>query len=205
MNVDKTIAERERLEAIVDNCKFEKPEQVAELFEAYSHLIWKYHQVGRIYDYYYDNMIIHREGGDDLVGLDKVVEDTLAYMAAFPDTEFIFKDIWCVGNPEDGFRFGQSVYFKGTHTGPGKYGPGNGEAFEAHEMIDLCQCNLQFVDGRWRVVEEWGSRSTEAMDRLMKRGREEEFDFDFDCDCGCCDDMDDMPMEEMCCCGDDAE
>lgn len=173
MNVDRIVAERRRMEEIVDNCPHETPEQIAQLFEAYTHLIWKYQQVGRIYDYYYEGMIIHREGGDDLVGVDQVVQDTLQFLAAFPDLEFKFNDIWCVGNPADGFRFGQSVHFKGTHSGPGKYGPGNNVAIQPHEMTDLCQCLVKFVDGKWRVVEEWGVRSTEAMERIMKAGRED--------------------------------
>ncbi len=168
MNVDKIVSERKRLEYIVDNCKFETAEQVCELFEAYTHLIWKYKQVGRIYDFYYDDMIIHREGGNDLIGIDKVVQDTLACLAAFPDMEFKFYGIHGVGNPEDGFRFGQAVHFAGTNTGISKYGRGDGSALPPHECVDLCECLIKKIDGRWRVVEEWGTRSTETMDRVLR-------------------------------------
>ncbi|WP_408008287.1 hypothetical protein ACJROX_27065 [Pseudalkalibacillus sp. A8] len=171
MNVDKIVNERQKLEYIVDNCKFETVEQVCELFEAYTHLIWKYKQVGRIYDFYYDDMIIHREGGNDLVGVDQVVQDTLACLAAFPDMEFKFYGIHGVGNPEEGFRFGQAVHFSGTHNGISKYGLGNGESLPPHECVDLCECLIKKVDGRWRVVEEWGTRSTETMDRVLRAGR----------------------------------
>ncbi|WP_340371933.1 hypothetical protein [Peribacillus sp. FSL E2-0218] len=168
MNVDKIVNERKRLEYIVDNCKFETAEQVCELFEAYTHLIWKYKQVGRIYDFYYDDMIIHREGGNDLIGIDQVVQDTLACLAAFPDMEFKFYGIHGVGNPEEGFRFGQAVHFAGTNTGISKYGRGNGTSLPPHECVDLCECLIKNVNGRWRVVEEWGTRSTETMDRILK-------------------------------------
>lgn len=171
MDVPGFIQERKRLEAIVDNCKFETPEQVTELFEAYTHLIWKYKQVGRIYDFYYDGMMIHREGGNDLIGVDKVVQDTLACLAAFPDMEFKFYDIWGTGNPEDGFRFGQAVYFKGTFQGVSKYGQGNGAAFQPHECVDVCECLVKWVDGRWRVVEEWGDRSTLAFERVLRQAK----------------------------------
>ncbi|PFT49826.1 hypothetical protein [Priestia megaterium] len=168
MNVDKIVSERKRLEYIVDNCQFETAEQVCELFEAYTHLIWKYKQVGRIYDFYYDDMIIHREGGNDLIGIDKVVQDTLACLAAFPDMEFKFYGIHGVGNPEDGFRFGQAVHFAGTNTGISKYGRGDGSSLPPHECVDLCECLIKKIDGRWRVVEEWGTRSTETMDRVLR-------------------------------------
>lgn len=165
------VKERRRLEYIVDNCKFETPEQVTELFEAYTHLIWKYKQVGRIYDFYYDGMMIHREGGNDLIGVDKVVQDTLACLAAFPDMEFKFYDIHGTGNPEDGFRFGQAVYFKGTFNGISKYGLGTGASFEPNECVDICECLVKKVDGKWRVVEEWGDRSTLAFERVLRQAR----------------------------------
>lgn len=171
MDVFTEIKERKRLEAIVDNCRFETPEQVTELFEAYTHLIWKYKQVGRIYDFYYDGMMIHREGGNDLIGVDKVVQDTLACLAAFPDMEFKFYDIRGVGNPEEGFRFGQAVHFKGTFLGVSQYGQGTGAAFESHECVDVCECLIKKVDGRWRVVEEWGNRSTLAFERVLRQAK----------------------------------
>ena len=167
MDADKLVKDREALEYIVDHCKFETPEQIAELFEAYTHLIWKYKQVGRIYDFYYDGMVIHREGGNDLIGVDQVVCDTLACLAAFPDMEFKFYDIFCVGNREDGFRFGQAVYFAGNHTGISEFGTGNGQEIPPHDCLDLCQCLIKFVDGRWRVVEEWGVRSTEVIRKVL--------------------------------------
>lgn len=171
MGVPSIVAERKRLEYIVDNCKFETPQQVTELFEAYTHLIWKYKQVGRIYDFYYDGMMIHREGGNDLIGVEKVVQDTLACLAAFPDMEFMFYDIHGTGNAEEGFRFGQAVYFKGTFNGISKYGIGYGAAFEPNECVDICECLVKKVDGKWRVVEEWGDRSTCAFERVLRQAR----------------------------------
>ena len=169
MSTKDIVDERRRLEYIVDHCKFETPEQVTELFEAYTHLIWKYKQVGRIYDFYYDGMMIHREGNNDLIGVDQVVKDTLACLAAFPDMEFKFYDIHGTGNPEEGFRFGQAGYFKGTFLGVSKYGQGTGAAFAPDECVDICECLVKRVDGKWRVVEEWGDRSTLAFERVLRQ------------------------------------
>ena len=169
MSTKDIVDERRRLEYIVDHCKFETPEQVTELFEAYTHLIWKYKQVGRIYDFYYDGMMIHREGNNDLIGVDQVVKDTLACLAAFPDMGFKFYDIHGTGNPEEGFRFGQAVYFKGTFLGVSKYGQGTGAAFAPDECVDICECLVKRVDGKWRVVEEWGDRSTLAFERVLRQ------------------------------------
>lgn len=171
MGKSSSVKTRKELEYIVDHCKFETAEQVCQLFEAYTHLIWKYKQVGRIYDFYYDGMMIHREGDNDLIGVEKVVQDTLACLAAFPDMEFMFYDIYGTGSPEEGFRFGQAVYFKGTFQGISRYGLGDGAAFAPHECVDVCQCLVKKVDGRWRVVEEWGDRSTLAFERVLKQAK----------------------------------
>lgn len=170
MNVDKIVKDRQQLEYIVDNCKFETPQQVAELFEAYTHLIWKYKQVGRIYDFYYDGMVIHREGGEDIIGVDEVIKHTLELLVAFPDLEHIFYDICCVGNQEDGYLFGQAVCMTGTYSGISKYGIGNGEKAVPHECPDLCQCLVKKIDGRWRVVVEWGVSSVDRVDRILRTG-----------------------------------
>lgn len=171
MDTKTLVKERKELEYIVDNCKFETPEQVCELFEALTHLIWKYKQVGRIYDFYYDGMMIHHQGDKDIIGVDKVVEDTLACLAALPDMEFMFYNIYGTGNPVDGFRFGQAVYFKGTFNGISRYGLGSGVAFEPNECVDLCECLIKKVDGRWRVVEEWANRSTLAFERILRTAK----------------------------------
>lgn len=165
------IQERKQLEEIVSGCKFESAEEVAQLFQAYTHLIWKHKQVGRIYDFYYDGMRIHREGGNDLIGVDKVVQDTLACLAAFPDMEFQFYVIHGTGNQEEGYRFGQAVYFTGTFLGVGPYGLGGGASFQPHECVDLCECLVKKIDGKWRVAEEWGDRSTLAFQRVLRQAK----------------------------------
>ena len=113
--------------------------------------------------------MIHREGNNDLIGVDQVVKDTLACLAAFPDMEFKFYDIHGTGNPEEGFRFGQAVYFKGTFLGVSKYGQGTGAAFAPDECVDICECLVKRVDDKWRVVEEWGDRSTLAFERVLRQ------------------------------------
>ena len=171
MSTNSLAKERRELEYIVDHCPFETPEQVCKLFEALTHLIWKHKQIGRIYDFYYDGMIIHHQGEGDIIGVDKVVQDTLACLAAFPDMEFKFYHIYGTGTPEEGFRFGQAVHFAGTFKGVSKYGLGIGAAFLPHESVDLCECLIKKVDGRWRVVEEWANRSTLAFERVLSQAK----------------------------------
>lgn len=81
MTTDEILAERKFYEDVIANCKYEKPQDIADLFEAYTMLIWKHKQVGRVYDFYFDGLKEERDGGDNLEGSDHVVLDTLRALA----------------------------------------------------------------------------------------------------------------------------
>jgi predicted ester cyclase len=157
-------AKRDSYIDYINQCKFKTPEEVAKLFREYTAVIWDYKLIGKIYDFYGDNVIIYREGGNDMVGVQDVINDTLAYIAAFPDLSFEFLDIYCDGNEHDGYRFGQVVEFKGTNLGFSKYGPPTGKSLvkNGEGTLDICQCLIKFVDNRWRMHTEWGTRSEKA-------------------------------------------
>lgn len=114
MTTDEILAERKFYEDVIANCKYEKPQDIADLFEAYTMLIWKHKQVGRVYDFYFDGLKEERDGGDNLEGSDHVVLDTLRALARTPDLNVVFEEIHCIGNPKDGFRFGQVVWNDAT-------------------------------------------------------------------------------------------
>jgi hypothetical protein len=148
----------------INNCKFKSPEEVARLFREYTAVIWDYKLIGKIFDFYGDNVVIYREGGNNMVGVQDVINDTLAYISAFPDLAFEFLDIHCDGNEKDGYRFGQVVEFKGTNLGYSKYGPPTGKSLvkDGRGTLDICQCLIKKVNGRWRMHTEWGTRSEKA-------------------------------------------
>jgi len=99
MTTDEILAERKFYEDVIANCKYEKPQDIADLFEAYTMLIWKHKQVGRVYDFYFDGLKEERDGGDNLEGSDHVVLDTLRALARTPDLNVVFEEIHCIGNP----------------------------------------------------------------------------------------------------------
>ncbi|MBF7096745.1 hypothetical protein [Alkalibacter mobilis] len=170
MTVDMIVKERTKLEYIVDNCKYETPEQICELMTAYTLLIWKHKQVGRVYDLYYDEMAIVEEGGGDVAGSDNVIKETLATLASVPNLGTVFCEIHCVGNPEDGFRFGQVVYnLASSENGISKYGKGPGKQFAPFQDLEMCECIMKNVDGKWRVFKEWAVRSLTGFESVLKK------------------------------------
>ncbi|MGE7609805.1 hypothetical protein ACQKML_24850 [Peribacillus frigoritolerans] len=169
MNIEKYLEDRDKRVHYVDKCKLMIPEEVAQLFEDYTKTIWDFKLVGRINDFYSDDIVINREGGSDLVGVKEVFENTLHLMAAFPDLKLEFIDIFAEGNEEDGYSFGQAIYFDGINTGYSKYGPPTGKSLTDGEIcLGLCECRVEKVNGRWKIVEEWVTRSSEAIEAAMK-------------------------------------
>lgn len=168
MTTDEILAEREMYEEVVRNCKYEKPEDISELFEAYTMLIWKHKQVGRVYDFYFDGLKEERDGGDNLEGSDHVVQDTLRALARTPDLDCVFEEIHCTGDPENGFRFGQVVWNDASSKdGIGPNGAGSGEGYRDREDLEMCECWIEKVDGKWRVAKEASIRSNAAYRRVL--------------------------------------
>lgn len=168
MTTDEILAERKKYEDVVRNCKYEKPQDIADLFQAYTMLIWKHKQVGRVYDFYFEGLLEQRDGGANLAGSEHVVWDTLCALARFPDLDVVFVDIHCTGNPKDGFRFGQVVYNDACAKGGiGPNGPGKDLSFEPYEDLEMCECWIEFIDGKWRVAKEASIRSNGAYRRIL--------------------------------------
>lgn len=152
----------------VNTCQLKTPEEVARLFESFTRTLWDFKLVGRIHDFYSDSITINREGGNDLKGSKDVVNDTLQLMAAFPDLKLRFLDIFAEGDEESGYSFGQAIYFDGANLGWSKYGPPTGKRLcEEDICLGLCECRVEKVDGRWKIVEEWVTRSSELIEAAM--------------------------------------
>ena len=152
------LAERKALEDYYYSCKLETPEEVAKLFEVYTKLIWVYHQAGLVYDYYCDETVIRHEGGGKMTGGVDVTEiHTIPAFAPFPQNDSHFLDIFCVGSPEEGYRFGQMTANEGVYSSKGATlaGRGDDSVFHREDTVNFCQCCVQKVEGRWVIKDEW--------------------------------------------------
>ena len=167
MTTAEIIAERRRYEDIVGSCRYETPQEIADLFEAYTMLIWKHKQVGLVYQFYNDTIEVQKSGCDNQSGADKVVKDTLAMLAEFPDLTCEFCDIHCTGDPENGFRFGQVLYNDAsTEEGIGPKGPCAPVQARPYEFLAMCECWVKHANGKWRLVDEASIRSAGCVRRL---------------------------------------
>ena len=168
------LAARRELEEYYYNCKLETPEEVARQFEVYTKLIWYFHQAGLCYDYYCDTTVTRLEGvGQWVGGHDALEVETLPTFSLYPQNTMTFKTIYAVGDPENGYHFGQVTTNGGTasRTGANDQGMGDGSTFEEDEEFTLCECYVNKVDGRWVITDEWVVSGEEARRRRMTGAR----------------------------------
>lgn len=156
---------RRACEEFVDQCRLELPDEVARLFEEYTRWIWQYKCPGAIYKYYSDETVIHSAGDKISKGTESVVASTLAFTASFPDRLDDFVDIFIEGDQEHGYHLGQTTCFNAVNTGWSQYGAPTGKSLERNgcKVRSICECKIEKVEGRWRVVEEWVVGSPDAI------------------------------------------
>ncbi len=168
------LAARKELEDYYYNCKLETPEQVAKQFEVYTKLIWNFHQAGLCYDYYEDITTTRLEGtGKWIGGHDALEVETLPTMSANPRNNSIFKQIYAVGDMENGYHFGQvtSKAAEFAPEGASAKGLGDGSRMYEDQMYTLCECVVGKVNGRWCITDEWVVSGQEASRQWMKNAR----------------------------------
>lgn len=124
-----------------------------------THEIWEEKGIGRIYDSYAHNVLIHTSDGQTY-GRDKVIADSIKTMSAFPDVRLYADDvIWC-GNDREGFHSSHRIVWVAHNTGYSIYGPPTGRRV-VRQGIAHC-----FVKEN-RVVEEWICRDELALIRQL--------------------------------------
>jgi len=160
LNVTYKINERREMEILVDNGNLTDSKTVARLFEAYTLLIWDYLLVGKIYDYYNDDVILNHAGGATVKGIDTVFKNTLESLTnVAQDNQTVFIDIFAEGSEEDGYRFCQltTAYSPLANNKAGDYTPPQNRIYldEVVGGVGICECIVKKVDGRWKILEEW--------------------------------------------------
>jgi ABC-type multidrug transport system permease subunit len=64
--------------------------------------------------------------------------------------------IWADKVSDDTYRFIQITHPEGTFTGPSIHGQPTGRKLGYDNIMNMCECVVKKIDGRWKIVEEWG-------------------------------------------------
>lgn len=146
----------------LDSCTFKDTAEVVKFYREWMEIVWDYKIPSKLFDFYAPDIHVYRENGDDLYGIQAVVQDVMVIEAAFPDVKINVEAVVCVGNPEDGYEIFARRYLNGTSLGYSKYGPPTENVLD-DTCMSLNMLKMEKVEGRWQVVSEHLNQSTRTI------------------------------------------
>jgi sulfopropanediol 3-dehydrogenase len=112
-----------------------------------THRIWEDQDVGYIYDAYAPGCRVHDDSGT-FVGVEHVVEATMAAVHAFPDTRSWADEVIWAGDDEHGFVTSHRYVTTGDHLGAWRWGPATGRKVD---LWGIAECLVRENE----IYEEW--------------------------------------------------
>jgi len=109
--------------------------------------IWEDQDVGYIYDTYRTSCRVYDDSGPKY-GVERVVEETLQSIHAFPDSRHFADDVIWAGNADEGFATSHRAINVGHHLGPWRWGEPTGN--KVHLWV-IANC----VSEENQIFEEW--------------------------------------------------
>ena len=125
-----------------------------------THRIWEDQDVGYIYDTYSAGCAVYDDAGMKY-GVERVVEETMQSINAFPDARHYADDIIWAGDEDQGFATSHRAINVGHHTGPWRFGPPTGRKIN---LWVIANCVMRENE----IFEEWVLYNTGA--RLAQLG-----------------------------------
>lgn len=110
--------------------------------------------LGAIYNCYPEEIIVKHSAGD-IVGVDAEMDATIWCLNTSPDLEIIFLDFMAHKVDDDTFKFIKITSRTVTMTGPSMKGPATGKQLTPDNHMNMCECLVKRVNGRWMIVGEW--------------------------------------------------
>lgn len=110
-----------------------------------THRCWEEKDVGYIYDFYKHSCVVRDESGT-IFGRDRVIENTIGLLNAFPDMRWLPGEVIWSGDDEVGFHTSHRVLFIGTNTGWSAFGPPTGRRCKFWGMANCIAVGNEIYD-----------------------------------------------------------
>ena len=145
---DTARAARERGERVQSMRGFEDTyTDIVDYIVRITHRIWEDQDVGYIYDTYAPGCSVHDDSGLT-VGVEHVVEATMAAVHAFPETRSWADDVIWAGDDEQGFVTSHRYVTTGHHLGAWRWGRATGRKVD---LWGIAECHVRENE----IYEEW--------------------------------------------------
>lgn len=128
-------------------------------------LVVDYKMIGRIYDFCAEDLDYYRDRRMYTRGVDYLVNETMAFTAAFPDVVADIEDT-IVCKDGDGWKICGRMRFRGTNLGASYMGPPTGKSL-GEGGLAIHFVYLKPVDGRLKVWKMICANSAEWIQRTL--------------------------------------
>lgn len=143
--------------AEIENPELVDRDAVERFVRSYTKLTYDYCMFGLMYDYYVSDIEVLRENAVRLHGVDAVVTDRQALLAAFPNLKTNVEHVIVSPDETGGWRIFRRMYLSGQNTGPSAHGPATGRDLGDRNLA-LSMFYMSKIDGRWRITYEMDMR-----------------------------------------------
>lgn len=152
MNTTNLIADEiKRLNGLVDHAEFHSNDDVREFFANLTKLIYDYKMIGKIYDFYAENVEYHKQNKMLFNGVEDVVKDVAQFEAAFPNLSTNIENIIVYKENEDFYKVSKRLHYWGNNYGASKYGPPTGKSL-ADNCLSMSLIHFKRIEGQWKIT-----------------------------------------------------
>lgn len=155
-----------RLVRLVDTARMETNDEVREFIAALTTLIYDYKMLGKIYDFYSENLEYHKQNKVVFLHIEEVVRHIAGFLAAFPNLSARIENI-IVYKAEDSFyKIARRLTYTGNNYGYSKYGPPTGRSLE-NNCLNQSLMHLKKNGNSWKITFEINNDSEVWLEEVM--------------------------------------
>ncbi len=143
----------------IENVELNSRDDVEAFVRSFTKLTYDHCMFGLMHDYYVYDVEVLRENALRLRGVEEVIADRQALLAAYPNLKTNVQQVIVAPDKKGGFKVFRRMYLTGTNTGPSKKGPATGEEL-GDTNLALSMFYLSKIDGSWRITYEMDMRTT---------------------------------------------
>lgn len=141
----------------IERLELNNRDDVEHFVRNFTRLTYDYCMFGLMYDYYVFDVEVLRENALRLHGVEEVVTDRQALLAAFPNLKTHVEHVIVSPDGKGGWRVFRRMYLSGTNTGPSCHGPATGRDLGDRNLA-LSMFYLSKIDGQWKITHEMDMR-----------------------------------------------
>jgi hypothetical protein len=152
MNHNDSIADEiKQLVAEVDNVEFYSNDDVRAFISNITKLIYDYKMLGKIYDFYIEDIEYHKQNKVIFTNIEDVVRNVAEFCAAFPNLKTNIENIIVYKEQEDFYKVSKRLHYWGNNYGYSRFGPPTGKSL-ANNCLSMSLLHLKRIEGKWKIT-----------------------------------------------------